>query len=340
MSSNSPPSRGLSPDDALPPVQPPNAGFILQLFIVPGVIVVVVVLVWVMFNWLAQKGNDRDAFVRDLGRNNEARWQAAFNLANALRAERKSSQPTLATDDKLAAQLADILQREIEAGKLDDNSLSLRVYLCRALGEFRVADGLPALIKAASTVRDPKEEDVRRAALEGIAVLASNVSDKTAFNDNAQLRNVLLAAADAGDPGLRGLGAVAMGVIGGSANVEKLQHMLDDLDANVRYNAATRLAALGDAASIRVLAEMLDQTETAGVNSEKDPTLRKYKRDVINVNALRATHQLAEKNSDADLGSLKPLVEKLLEGELPGSIRIEATSTLKALDSRVHQPAA
>ena len=28
-------------------------------------LVVVVVLVWVMFNWLAQKGNDRDAFVRD-----------------------------------------------------------------------------------------------------------------------------------------------------------------------------------------------------------------------------------------------------------------------------------
>ena len=44
MSSNSPPSRGLSPDEALPPVEPPNAGFILQLFIVPGVIVVVVVM--------------------------------------------------------------------------------------------------------------------------------------------------------------------------------------------------------------------------------------------------------------------------------------------------------
>jgi len=60
----------------LPPVEPPGAGFIVQLFLVPGVIVVVVVVIWVLFNWLAQKGNDRDAFVRALSRNNEARWQA------------------------------------------------------------------------------------------------------------------------------------------------------------------------------------------------------------------------------------------------------------------------
>ena len=64
----------------------------------PGIIVVVVVMIWVMFNWLAQMGNDRDAFVRALSRNNEARWQAAFNLANALRAERGSTNPKLTGD--------------------------------------------------------------------------------------------------------------------------------------------------------------------------------------------------------------------------------------------------
>ncbi len=93
MSSDPPAVRAFSPDDALPPVEPPSAGFIVQLFVVPGVIVVVVVMIWVMFNWLAQKGNDRDAFVRALSRNNEARWQAAFNLANALRAERDANSP-------------------------------------------------------------------------------------------------------------------------------------------------------------------------------------------------------------------------------------------------------
>jgi hypothetical protein len=50
MSYSSPPRDGLSPDDALPPVEPPSAGFIIQLFVVPGIIVVVVVMIWVMFN--------------------------------------------------------------------------------------------------------------------------------------------------------------------------------------------------------------------------------------------------------------------------------------------------
>jgi hypothetical protein len=53
----------LSPNDALPPVEPPSAGFILQLFVIPGVIVTIIVLVWLLFNWLAQMGNDPQAYV-------------------------------------------------------------------------------------------------------------------------------------------------------------------------------------------------------------------------------------------------------------------------------------
>ena len=42
-----------SVDDNLPPVSPPTAGFLMQLFIVPMVIVVIIVMVCLMFNWLA-----------------------------------------------------------------------------------------------------------------------------------------------------------------------------------------------------------------------------------------------------------------------------------------------
>ena len=62
------------------PVEPPSAGFILQLFIVPGVIVAVVVDDLADVQLAAQLGNDRDAFVWCCA-NDEARWQAAFNLA-------------------------------------------------------------------------------------------------------------------------------------------------------------------------------------------------------------------------------------------------------------------
>ena len=36
----------VSPDDLLPPVEPPSAGFLVQLFLVPGLIVGAIVLFW------------------------------------------------------------------------------------------------------------------------------------------------------------------------------------------------------------------------------------------------------------------------------------------------------
>ncbi|MEX0978461.1 MAG: HEAT repeat domain-containing protein [Pirellulales bacterium] len=334
---SSDPSRAgqLSPDDPLPPVEPPSAGFIVQLFVVPGVIVLVVVMIWVLFNWLAQKGNDRDAFVRALSRNNEARWQAAFNLANALRAQRGSTRPTLSTDPELARQLAAILKREIDAGSMEENPLTLRIYLCRALGEFKVADGLPTLIEAAGTARDEKEQEVRRAAIEGIALLAANVgADDKQFSDNPKLAAVLLEAAGDEDPRARSVAAVALGVIGTPRMVEKLHFMLEDANPDVRYNAGTRLAQRGDAAGLPVLLEMLDPEETAGVLSEKTPQMRPFKRALITVNALKAADQLAEKNPNVDLDALETAVKKLLAGDASGEIRMQAAVLSRRLQNR------
>jgi HEAT repeat protein len=335
MSFASPPRKDLSPDDALPPVTPPSAGFIVQLFVVPGVIVIVVVTIWVMFNWLAQMGNDRDAFVRALNRNNEARWQAAFNLATALRAEQGSRSPQLTVDPELAQELAKILDREIDAGSMDRNPISLRIWLCRALGAFKVSDGLPTLIKAATVQRSDDEADVRRAALEGIALLADHVgASDPQFADNPQLKDALLAATQDSDPRTRSAAAVAIGVIGGPTFVEVLDRLLEDTNPDVRYNAATRLAHLGDVASVSVLAEMLDLDQVAGVELEKEKELQPFKRVLITINGLRATSQLAEKNPEADLSSLADGVQKLLAGDINAEVRIDATSVLRQLKSR------
>lgn len=335
MSSDPSRSPGVSPDDALPPVEPPSAGFIVQLFVVPGVIVVVVVTIWVLFNWLAQKGNDSDAFVRALARNNEARWQAAFNLANALRAERGATAPTLKTDSKLASDLAEILHTEIETGSLEENPITLRIYLCRALGEFQVPDGLPTLIEAATTVRDEKENDVRRAALEGIAMLADNVgATKPEFASNPKLEEVVLAAAADSDPRTRSVAAVALGVIGTPAMLDKLRFLLSEANPDVRYNAAARLAQRGDETAVPVLVEMLDQQETAGVDVEKEKLMRPFKRALITINALRAAGQLADKNSSADLSALQAAIEKLLAGDVSQETRVEAKSALQHFAQR------
>ena len=340
MSSPLPPQERFSPHDALPPVEPPNAGFILQLFIVPGIIVVVVVMIWLMFNWLAHMGNDSDAFVRALARNNEARWQAAYNLATALQAERRSGQQQLTVDKRLAEQLAGILNTEIDAGSMDERPITLRIYLSRALGEFRVDDGLPTLIKAATIQRDEREADVRRAAIEGIALLAANFdASDNRFVENAKLKDALVEAASDPDPRTRAAAAVAMGVVGGEPFIEKLHFMLMDTHPDVRYNAAVRLAQHGDVAAVEVLTEMLDQEEQAGVDTEKEENMRPFKRSLITINALRAVEQLAASNSSADLSGLEIAVDKVRESNAPPDIRVAATAALRQMRSRAVQPA-
>ena len=89
--------------------------------------------------------------MRALRRNNANRWQAAFGLAGAINSKDAQGK-LLRQDGHLADELAKILNDEIEAGSTKDKEpITLRAYLCEALGQFEVANGLPALLKAAST---------------------------------------------------------------------------------------------------------------------------------------------------------------------------------------------
>src|SRR5262245_16531314 len=117
------PPRPHSPDDALPPVQPPSGAFVLQLFFIPLFIVSLIVCVWLLFSWLAHVGSDPQDLVRDLRRLNEASWQKALNLANLLR---NPQYDHLKKDSKLAAEIASVLDEEITAGKLEEKRLQLR----------------------------------------------------------------------------------------------------------------------------------------------------------------------------------------------------------------------
>src|SRR5205823_12344008 len=67
----------------LPPVEPPSAGFVVQLFVIPAAVVVVVIIVWLLFGKLA--GGERDAleYVRQL-RLPTANWRSAVELASPI----------------------------------------------------------------------------------------------------------------------------------------------------------------------------------------------------------------------------------------------------------------
>ena len=71
---------------SLPPVEAPTGTFILQLFLIPLLIVAIVVMVWLLFSWMANMGQDNPkTLVEALARGDDSSWQRAFHLADLLR---------------------------------------------------------------------------------------------------------------------------------------------------------------------------------------------------------------------------------------------------------------
>src|SRR6185369_14479330 len=134
--------------------------------------VMVIVAVWVLFNFLANMGSDPKQYLEQIRKQNANSWIAAHNLAEELR-----TKPALREDSEVAGELASMLKEAVQANRSNQDDVQLRVFLCRALGEFYVPDGLPVLIEAANTQRGDSDLDVRRSALEAIALLISHLRE-------------------------------------------------------------------------------------------------------------------------------------------------------------------
>ncbi|HEY4312233.1 MAG TPA: HEAT repeat domain-containing protein [Pirellulales bacterium] len=323
-----------SPDRGLPPVEPPSARFILQLFVVPGVIVIIIVLVWLLFNWLAQMGSDPSKYVAALRSNSKARWQAAASLADVLNDQRNAD---LKRDPALARDLAQFLTEELKDPNEGEEQEMLDIYLCRALGEFSVPEAVPPLLEAAALTRS-EDIAVRRAALEGLAVFASH-SPVAETPYQAQIDQVLGKAAADQDAQIRSVSAFALGVVGDQASREQLRQMLSDVYPDVRYNAATGLARCHDVAGLEVILEMLDPDEQRSLKLEAEGESREVKRSLIVENGLQAALALNAVLSEADRAKLRQAVEQLPDKQQPADIRLRATEALRRFDEPP-QPAA
>lgn len=289
------PRRPLTPDDSLPPVEPPSAAFLVQLFLVPAIIVAIIVCVWLAFHWLAQLGNDPQGYVKTLRRNNEGRWQAALNFANDLRGPGGQA---LKGDVGLAQELGSILTDEVASGRplaaghAGEQSKTLCGYLCRALGEFAVPEAAAPLVARAADASDP---DTAQAAVEALAVLADNLATAgRSFADPSAVTAVLLSAAGSDDAAVRSRAAYALGVVGGAGATGRLQMLLGDAADNVRFNAAVGLARQHDPAAWDTLAEMLALPDIEASPGDDVKQSERYKRALVALNGLKAAGLLVD----------------------------------------------
>jgi hypothetical protein len=335
-------SRTPRGEDLLPPVEPPSAKFIVQLFVVPALIVLVIFGLFVAFNWLVRRTSmGPEQLIQGLEQGPSiARWQRASDLAFLLPNERYAE---FRRQGEPAAHLGRILNREIDSGGMTEGEIAMRFYLVGALGKFEVTEGLDALIRAAETNRDPAERLVRYAALEEIARRAYNMSRHTPPRTLAspELEPALMRLAADEDPLIRGRTVYVLGKLGTPAAIKRLEVMTDDADASTRFDAAVALAHRGNDNAVATLAEMLDVDELVEATPPKEGG-DSLKRSVIVASAIEAVNELVRQNPGANLSAVEESLAKLAaadsdelaKAQIPPRAIADAKNALEFLKSK------
>ena len=320
----------LPPLADLPPVEAPSASFIVQLFVIPAVIVLVVIGVWLLFGKLA--GGERDAMeyvrlMRASSTNFRAANRAAFELASLLQ-----NDPKLASDPKLLAELTDLLEHELDQVENPE----MAQYVALALGRFNTLEATSSTgqkvdpVSALDRALDAKYSvGIRMAAAASLAKHAARLQGK--FEDPRAVE-ALTKTSEADDSEIRQMAVYALGFFGGDSAVATLRAKLNDADRFVRYNAAVALARKGDLAAKGALAEMLSSQSLDKLITLESATEKQAKIESIELEALNAL-QDATGDGKTDLAAaLKPELTALTASGLV-SVRNHAQSLLNKVST-------
>lgn len=186
-----------APGPGLPPVAPPTGSFIVRLFLVPGLIVTLIVVLLIFVRWFLSSSASPEKFLKKLDDSNpEVRWRAASDLSQTLLRDEKLAsngtfalqlanrlQRTLASSNQAEAEFGKRLktlspeQQEAERRKLEPERNYVR-FLTACLGNFVVPVGVPLLEEMATKEgsAEPVEAAARRRyAVWALATLGENV---------------------------------------------------------------------------------------------------------------------------------------------------------------------
>ena len=179
------PTTDRPPAPGLPPVAPPSGRFIAQLFLVPGMIVLVAVLIIFGINYLFIGGNTPRTFLSKLDSENaDIRWRGASDLAQHIK---RPESKLLKADVSFALDLAERLRNALDELDQDEQALAAKIakqpaaerdkawrklapqrdfveYLTSALGDFYAPVGVPLLCEIINreNAADVKGNTMRR----------------------------------------------------------------------------------------------------------------------------------------------------------------------------------
>lgn len=323
----------------LPPVEAPSAGFVVQLFVIPAAVVVVVIIVWLLFGKLAGGERDPMEYIRQL-RMPTANWRSAYELASLMQNE-----PAIASDPKVVGELTDLFSHELDRAEdpKQQDDPRLAQYLALTMGAFKTLDGQTLSGQVVDPI-DPLSRAVGPKFDKTIRISAAASLAKQAAREEGQLddpRAVKALAGMAADENaqIRQIAVYALGFFAGSQAEEALRgRVRSDEDRFTRYNAAVALGRRGDPAAEATLREMLSTADLDKVvqvdpetRAQNTAAARENSIETIQIEALDALRSSLAKSSHQLAKSLRPDVERLTTSGLVG-VRNQATELLHALD--------
>lgn len=349
---------GFRPEE-LPPVSPPSAGFIVQLFLIPALIVMAVVAVWALFGKIADSDSDWQTLTQELGSSNEhRRGRAALGLAQLIQSQKDRELPDaelrLAENPVVVEALVKLFQSTLSTASQTDQAVQQMEFLARTMGALELDDqSLPVLAQA---MTDDRPQTVRQSALMAVAMIASRGWEPATESDNgvvfppppssptitnAAVLEQLKRAAQDPQPVIRHLAAYTLANVGGEDSLRQLKAMLLDGDRFARANAAVGLARSNSLDGLDELATILaDAMESFDPTTMEDSSQQERNIAAANFpseqarlvsNSLRAVQQLWPLIQEPQRTSLLESIRRI-ESDFPAAtVATQAAELLRVL---------
>lgn len=319
-------------DAPLPPVEPPSAGFLVQLFVIPALIVLAVVAVWALFGKIAASDDDWRELVEDIRNTNEhRRWRGANGLATLLVHDQQAgdSGQHLAKNPEIAKALVGLFDEGLKGHSTREDDLKQEAFLARTLG---LLDSRGIVLPALEHGMKPEQDrEIRKNSIASVAVIAYRADEhKEPIKDPALVGDLVAASSDS-DSVIRDTATYALGLIDTPESHNRLAVLLGSGDGNTRVNAAVGLARQNSTAGLPVFEEVLKKGAVPVADLQAPGQVESL---LALKNVLHAIHTLGAEWTPAQRTELTALIEPISRDHAEPRIRTDAIDALVTLGKK------
>lgn len=324
------------PEPPLPHVEPPSAGFIVQLFVVPAIIVMVVIGVYLLFSRLASGEADWRQLVTDVRSENiHVRWRSALTLAQVLQddALRQEQGQKLAINPEVATALTEMLANLLKKANPTEEEAQHTEFMLKAVGLLDVpATTLPPLLAA---TEEPRDRELRKQALNSLAQVCGRAFQQGQPLTNADLVARIIAISKDSELLFRHQATFILGTLTTPDAQSRLGDLLGDSDLMTRVNAAVGFARQKSTRGLPVLEALFEDAAEWELSPQSGATdqvvVEQFERAMLVKNGMRAVQDLAPQLDATTRQRLLPKMARFADKAEEIGVRSQWVETKAAL---------